>query len=249
MVNSGYKIQCNSPPRIEVVTSKRAAMGIETLYEGNTPAVQQLADQTRRLVLSVHPQAHEDIETSWGGYLLFKQVAGAGNTVCWVSLHKKHVSLGFSMGSEMSDPEGLLEGKGKRQRHVKVKTSEDLENPALLALLQQAWSSQPEAEILEAALVRIREICLGLAGSQEKISHGHPTFFTRKRSYAVYGIYSPSIAIKPDPPKALAFADDDRFFPTPYLAHQGWLSLRIDADTDWDLVRDLLEASYRQALR
>lgn len=224
-------------------------MSLELLYQGNTPAIQQLADQARQLVLTAHPQAHQEIETCWGGYLLFKQVAGAGNTVCWISLHKKHVSLGFSMGSEMTDPEGLLEGKGKRQRHVKVKTPQDLENPALRALLEQAWSSQPEAGTLEDALVRIREICLGLAGSQEKISHGHPTFYTRKRSYAVYGIYSPSIAFKPEPSKALEFADDDRFFPTPYLAHQGWLSLRIDAKTDWELVRELLQASHAQALK
>ncbi len=224
-------------------------MGIETLFPGNTPAIQILAEQTRKLVLLVHPQAHEEIETSWGGYLLFKQVAGAGNTVCWVSLHKKHVSIGFSMGSELSDPEALLEGKGKRQRHVKVKSAADLENPALRALLEQAWTSQPEAKTLQAALLRIREICQGLAGSQEKVSHGHPTFFTGKRSYAVYGIYSPSIAIKPEPSKALALADDERFFPTPYLAHQGWLSLRIDAATDWELVRELLEDSYRQALK
>ncbi|MBN9414122.1 MAG: DUF1801 domain-containing protein [Candidatus Eremiobacteraeota bacterium] len=223
-------------------------MGIELLFEGHTPAIQQLAEQARQLVRRVAPQAHEDIETSWGGYLLFKQVQGAGNTVCWVSLHKKHVSLGFSMGAEMSDPKGLLQGTGKRQRHVKLKKAEDLEQPALRVLLEEAWASQPEADVLQDALERVRKICLGLAGTQEKISHGHPTFFTRKRSYAVYGIYSPSVAFKPEPSKALDFADDDRFFPTPYLAHQGWLSLRIDAQTDWQLVRELLEGSYRQSL-
>lgn len=223
-------------------------MGIEVLYEGNTPAIQQLAEQARQLVLSVQPQVHEDIEPAWGGYLLFKQLAGAGNTVCWLSLHKKHVSIGFSNGSEMPDPEGLLEGSGKRQRHVKIKKPEDLQKPALRELLQQVWSNQPEAEVLAEALERIRSICLGLAGTGEKVSHGHPTFFTRKRSYATYGIYSPSIAFKPDPAKAIALADDERFFPTPYLANKGWISLRIDADTDWELVRDLLEGSYRQAL-
>lgn len=224
-------------------------MGIETLFQGNPPDIQQLAREARDLVLSVSPEAHEDIETSWGGYLLFKQVAGAGTTVCWLSLHKKHVSIGFSNGTEMADPEGLLQGSGKRQRHVKIKTSSDLAKPALRTLLEQAWSSQPESEVLQDALVRIREICLGLAGTQEKISHGHPTFFTSKRSYATYGIYSPSIAFKADPARALTFADDERFFPTPYLASKGWLSLRIDAQTDWALVRDLLEASYRQALK
>ena len=223
-------------------------MSLEILLQGHSPAVQQLTEESRRLVLSIHPEAHQEIETSWGGYLLFKQVAGAGNTVCWVSPNKKHVSLGFSMGSELSDPEGLLQGKGKRQRHVKIKRSEELNHPALRALLEQAWASQPEAETLKEALEQIRTICLELPGAQEKLSHGHPTFFTRKKSFAVYGIYSPSVAFRPDPLQLLALAEDDRFFPTPYLAHQGWLSLRLDGNTDWSLVRKLLQASYRQAL-
>ncbi|MBS2033940.1 DUF1801 domain-containing protein [bacterium] len=222
-------------------------MSFEQLLQGHSPTVRELAEEARQLVLSVHPQAHQEVETSWGGYLLFKQVEGAGNTVCWISLAKKHVSIGFSLGAELADPDGLLEGTGKRQRHVKVKQASQLSSPGLRALLERAWASQPQAEVLQDALARVREICLGLEGTREKLSHGHPTFYTGKRSYATYGIYAPSIAIKPDPVRALAYAADERFFPTPYLAHQGWLSLRIDAHTDWGLVRQLLEESYGQA--
>lgn len=223
-------------------------MGIEQLYVDRTTDIQELAAQARLLVLEVHPDAYEEVETSWGGYLLFKQVKGSGNTVCFLRLAKGHVTLGFSMGTELTDPENLLEGKGKRERHVKVKKPETLRKPALRKLLEQAWSSQPDAEVLQAALERIRKICLGFPGAQEKLSHGHPTFFTKKRSFAAYGIYSPSIAFKADPARALSYAEDDRFFPTPYLAHQGWLSLPIEADTDWELVEELMETSYRQAL-
>ncbi|HMF13764.1 MAG TPA: MmcQ/YjbR family DNA-binding protein [Gemmataceae bacterium] len=43
---------------------------------------------------------------------------------------------------------------------------------------------------------------------------------------------------------------DERFFPTPYAARQGWVSLRIDGKTDWDEVRGLIHEAYRQvALR
>jgi predicted DNA-binding protein (MmcQ/YjbR family) len=220
---------------------------LQELEQDHSPAIRQLAEETRRLVLSVQPQAYQQVETSWGGYLLFKQVAGAGSTVCWLTLSKKHVSLGFPNGTELSDPSGLLQGTGKRQRHLKFKQAADLANPAVRGLIEQAWSSQPAASVLQDALERIRAICLKLPGSQEKISHGHPTFFTRKRSYAVYGLYSPSVAFKPAPAQALALAQDERFFPTPYLANKGWLSLRLDDQTDWDLVQELLEGSYGQA--
>lgn len=223
-------------------------MSFVLLLEGHPPEIRQLAEEARALVLAVQPQAHQEVETSWGGYLLFKQVEGAGNTVCWLSLHRKHVSIGFPLGTEMADPAGLLQGTGKRQRHVKIQSGEQLSNPAPRVLLEQAWSSQPQAEVLQDALARVREICLNLQGTQEKLSHGHPTFFVRKRSYASYGIYAPSIAFKPDPANALSYADDERFFPTPYLAHQGWLSFRIDDQTDWQLARQLLEESYRQVM-
>lgn len=39
---------------------------------------------------------------------------------------------------------------------------------------------------------------------------------------------------------------DARFFPTPYAAHQGWVSLRIDGKTDWNEVKGLLREAYRQ---
>lgn len=210
------------------------------LLAGHSPTIQQLARAARDLVLQVKPDAVQQVETSWGGYLLFKQ----STTVCWLSVHKKHVSLGFSQGAELPDPSGLLEGSGRHSRHVKLKKLDDLQPPALKALLQKAWQRQPEADQLEAALERIRAICLALPETSEKLSHDHPTFFAGKKSFAVYGLYSPSVAFKAAP--MFDPDGDPRFFPTPYMAHNGWWSLRIDADTDWDQARALLEQSYLQ---
>lgn len=200
---------------------------------------------TRDLVLSVIPQAREEVETSWGGYLLFKQSEG-GNTVCFVSAHRKHVSLGFAEGAELEDPAGLLQGSGKRQRHVKIKKPTDLNNPALKGLVEAAWARQPDAQVLEGAVERLREICLALPEANEVISHGHPTFKAGKKSFAVYGIYSPSVAFKADLTLQTELEDDARFFPTPYMGHKGWLSLRIDDRTDWDEVSRLVRQSYLQ---
>ena len=35
-------------------------------------------------------------------------------------------------------------------------------------------------------LKRVRKICLSLPGTTEKISHGEPTFFTKKRVFAMF---------------------------------------------------------------
>ena len=57
---------------------------------------------------------------------------------CWIAPARRHVSLGFYHGVDVPDPDGLLEGTGKRMRHVKIRTLTDLANPALGELVRFA---------------------------------------------------------------------------------------------------------------
>ena len=56
----------------------------------------------------------------------------------YIHAEEDHVQLGFYSGSKMSDPEGLLVGKGKYVRHVKVRTARDIDPAAFAALVSQA---------------------------------------------------------------------------------------------------------------
>lgn len=40
----------------------------------------------------------------------------------------------------LPDPERLLVGSGKRMRHIKIRSLQESENPAITSLLAQAWS-------------------------------------------------------------------------------------------------------------
>jgi len=51
---------------------------------------------------------------------------------------KKHVTFGFPFATSLPDPEGLLEGTGKNMRHVKLRTSEDLDKKGLPELIVAA---------------------------------------------------------------------------------------------------------------
>lgn len=67
----------------------------------------------------------------------------------YVNVFKAHVNVGFFCGAELEDPSGLLEGSGKRMRHVKVKPGDDLNVTALSALIDSAYAditSRLEAE-------------------------------------------------------------------------------------------------------
>jgi predicted DNA-binding protein (MmcQ/YjbR family) len=42
----------------------------------------------------------------------------------------------------------------------------------------------------------------------------------------------------------LIAADPGRFFSPPYLGPKGWIGIRLNDETDWDEVSDLIEESY-----
>ena len=56
----------------------------------------------------------------------------------YFGLQRAHVNLGFYHGAALPDPAGLLEGTGKRLRHVKIRDAAAARNPAVRALLSAA---------------------------------------------------------------------------------------------------------------
>jgi hypothetical protein len=58
----------------------------------------------------------------------------------YVNVFKAHVNVGFFLGAELYDPAGLLEGSGRRMRHVKLRPGADLNVAALNALIDNAYA-------------------------------------------------------------------------------------------------------------
>jgi hypothetical protein len=57
----------------------------------------------------------------------------------YVNAFSAHVNVGFFHGAELDDPAGLLEGSGKRMRHVKLRWGEPVNDSALRALIAAAY--------------------------------------------------------------------------------------------------------------
>ena len=57
----------------------------------------------------------------------------------YVNSFKSHVNVGFFYGAVLEDPAGLLEGSGKRMRHVKLKPGPELNTAALRDLIDAAY--------------------------------------------------------------------------------------------------------------
>jgi len=57
-----------------------------------------------------------------------------------VNAFNDHVNVGFFHGAALEDPAGLLEGTGKRMRHVKLRRGSEPDLAALGALIEAAYS-------------------------------------------------------------------------------------------------------------
>lgn len=58
----------------------------------------------------------------------------------YVGVYNAHVNVGFFRGAELPDPAGLLEGVGKRMRHVKLTPEHVVDAASLEALIAAAYA-------------------------------------------------------------------------------------------------------------
>ena len=106
----------------------------------------------------------------------------------------------------------------------------------------------------DAALVRMREICLGLPETSERLSHGAPTFFVRgKRAFVMVlsnhhgdGRFAIWCAAPDGMQTLLVEAEPERFFVPPYVGHRGWLGVRLDRGLDWGELAGIVEDAYAE---
>lgn len=57
----------------------------------------------------------------------------------YVNAFTAHVNVGFFQGAKLDDPAGLLEGTGKRMRHVKLRWAQPVNSAALSKLIVAAY--------------------------------------------------------------------------------------------------------------
>jgi hypothetical protein len=103
-------------------------------------------------------------------------------------------------------------------------------------------------------LGKLREICLALPETSERLSHGAPTFFVRaKRAFLMVltnhhgdGRFAIWCAAPEGMQKMLVEADPERFFVPPYVGHRGWLGVRLDRGPDWNELAGIAEDAYAE---
>jgi hypothetical protein len=112
----------------------------------------EICDPTIDAWLNAPPDKLGDLVRPW-----FAKMRACGNdvrelmhdgcpTVCvqdapfaYVNIFRAHANVGFFYGAELPDPAGLLEGAGKRMRHVKLKPGHTVDPKTLADLIDAAY--------------------------------------------------------------------------------------------------------------
>lgn len=114
-------------------TAVRRDPGIEAWFEAPEHPLRRMArpwfERMRDCGPDVRELMHDGAPTACVGEAAF----------AYVNAFTAHVNVGFFQGASLPDPVGLLEGSGKRMRHVKVRWGEPINDDALGELIGAAY--------------------------------------------------------------------------------------------------------------
>ena len=102
--------------------------------------VQSLARAARALMMDVLPKVKETVDPT-GPYITYAYEPGDKDVVSYITVSMQGVKLGVARGASLPDPKKLLQGSGKANRHVVIKTLDDLETPGLRQLVRAALAA------------------------------------------------------------------------------------------------------------
>jgi hypothetical protein len=91
-----------------------------------SPGVTHLALALRELVLTEAPEAEEVLYSVYAEVIVFKFAGRKRGAFCYVAAYSNHANLGFYFGAELPDPHHVLTGTGKKMRHIRFDSPDDL---------------------------------------------------------------------------------------------------------------------------
>ncbi|MEO7406588.1 MAG: DUF1801 domain-containing protein [Vicinamibacterales bacterium] len=94
----------------------------------------------REVIQSALPAVQEEVDPA-GRVVGYNCGPGYAGLICTIIPSKAGVKLGIVNGATLPNPDGLLEGAGKRHKYVRVMDALAARHPSVSALLQAAHSA------------------------------------------------------------------------------------------------------------
>ncbi len=117
----------------------------EELIDITQDAMRPVAERLREIILGIHPEACEVVRLGDRAATYGVGPKKMSEGYAYILPHSKWVNLGFYKGIDLDDPAGLLEGTGAKMRHVKIRSIDDADRPAVRALLVAAVRERSRA--------------------------------------------------------------------------------------------------------
>jgi hypothetical protein len=119
------------------------AVAFDRFLQVSAPEVAQTARALRVTILDAFPGAIEWFDPG-NGLLAFGSKRQMRDLLLAIIPHKAHVNLQLVDGVDLPNPHGKVEGTGKRARHVKVRSVEEVSAPWVVdAIVAQIAHRQP----------------------------------------------------------------------------------------------------------
>lgn len=116
------------------MTDTEIDAGFDKILQRNAPEVVATAHALRAAVEAAMPDVVEQIDFG-NGLLAFGRSRAMRDLVFAIIPHKSHVNLQLADGVDLPNPDGLIEGTGKRIRHVKIRSAETAGSAAVRGVI------------------------------------------------------------------------------------------------------------------
>src|ERR1700691_5029184 len=103
--------------------------------------ISDLALALREIVLEEAPDASESVYQVYTVAIWFGFSGKMKDMFCYITTNAGHINLGFPCGATLSDPNGVLEGDGKKMRHIKFRSRRDVERPFVRRYIRAAMEA------------------------------------------------------------------------------------------------------------
>ena len=100
-----------------------------------SPPKLEMVESIRKIFVSANKELDEDIK--YGGLVFNLSSVLIGG----IFPYKEHISIEFNNGSDLPDPSGILEGKGKKRRHLKIVEKQDIDAKKVKVFVAEAAKS------------------------------------------------------------------------------------------------------------
>ena len=108
----------------------------DAFFDSLSDSVAPLARELRGIIRKAIPKVTESIK--WG-----TPVYEAHRLVCAIRTSHDYVAVQFyTSGTKLHDPHGLLEGTGKKMRHVKIRSKADIRKKLFTSWIKQAANDE-----------------------------------------------------------------------------------------------------------